>query len=124
MPLIPARRRPTDATVILALLGVLSALPLIVRFYWPAGGGLDITGHPIGRDFINNWVGPRLAFSGQLATLFDLEAYHAAIGTTFGAPLPFHNWGYPPFTLLLLWPLAQLPYFAALALWTGGLFAA
>lgn len=120
---LPARRRSLDPTVLLALLGVLSALPVVVRFYWPAGAGLDVTGHPIGRDFINNWVGPQLAASGHLATLFDLDAYHAAIGTLFGAPLPFHNWGYPPFTLLLLWPLGQLPYFAALSLWTGGLFA-
>ncbi|AWN48561.1 hypothetical protein DK419_21215 [Methylobacterium terrae] len=117
-------RRSADPTVLLVLLGLLSALPLVVRFYWPAGAGLDVTGHPIGRDFINNWVGPQLATSGRLATLFDLDAYHAAIGTLFGAPLPFHNWGYPPFTLLLLWPLGQLPYFAALALWTVGLFAA
>lgn len=118
-----SRRGPADPTVILALLGLLSALPLVVRFYWPAGGGLDVTDHPIGRDFINNWVGPQLAASGRLAALFDIDAYHAAIGTAFGAPLPFHNWGYPPFTLLLLWPLSQLPYFAALALWTVGLFA-
>ncbi len=64
---------------------------------------------------------PRLL--GRLATLFDLDAYHAAIGTEFGTALPFHNWGYPPFTLLLLRPLGGLPYFAALALWTAGLFA-
>ncbi|MFH6781750.1 MULTISPECIES: glycosyltransferase family 87 protein [Methylobacterium] len=121
---LPLRRRPTDPAVILALLGLLSTLPLVVRFYRPAGGGLDVTGYPIGRDFINNWVGPQLAASGRLATLFDLDAYQAAIGTAFGAPLPFHNWSYPPFTLLLLRPLSQLPYFAALALWTAGLFAA
>ncbi len=41
----------------------------------------------------------------------------------FRTALPFHNWGYPPFTLLLLRPLGGLPYFAALALWTAGLFA-
>jgi hypothetical protein len=95
----------------------LFALPF-TRFYAPAGGGLDVTGHPIGRDFINVWAGPRLAFGGNLATLFDLGAYAEAIGVLFGTPLPFHNWGYPPFSLLLLWPFAQLPYFWALALWT------
>ncbi|WP_238312376.1 glycosyltransferase family 87 protein [Methylobacterium organophilum] len=105
-------------------LGLLVTLPLAWRYYWPAGGGLDVTGHPIGRDFINNWVGPQLAFSGRLATLFDLEAYARAIGEVFGATLPFHNWGYPPFALLMLWPLGQMPYFAALSLWTFGLFAA
>ena len=104
-------------------LPVILLCPLVVVFYWPAAGGLDVTGHQIGRDFINVWAGPQLAFGGQLATLFDLHAYHAAIGELFGQPLPFHNWGYPPFTLLAFWPLAQLPYFVALAVWTVGLFA-
>ncbi|HEX8166875.1 MAG TPA: glycosyltransferase family 87 protein [Beijerinckiaceae bacterium] len=98
--------------------------PLLARFYWPADGGLDVTGHPIGRDFINAWAAPQLAFSGRLATLFDLDGYARAIGELFGAPLPFHNWSYPPFALLLFRPLSQLPYFWALALWTVGLFAA
>ena len=97
--------------------------PWVVWFYWPAGGGLDVTGHQIGRDFINVWAGPRLAFGGRLATLFDLDGYHAAIGALFGHPLPFHNWGYPLFTLPAFWPLAELPYFVALAVWTVGLFA-
>jgi Glycosyltransferase family 87 len=104
-------------------LPVILLSPLVVVVYWPAAGGLDVTGHQIGRDFINVWVGPQLAFGGQLATLFDLHAYHAAIGVLFGQPLPFHNWGYPLFTLLAFWPLAQLPYFVAFAVWTVGLFA-
>jgi Glycosyltransferase family 87 len=99
-------------------------LPAFVWFYWPAGGGLDVSGYPIGRDFINVWSGPRLAFAGKLSTLFDPEAYHVAIGALFGHALPFHNWSYPPFALAAFWPLAQLPYFAALAVWTCAGFAA
>jgi alpha-1,2-mannosyltransferase len=108
------------------LLFLILALPLLcqwmVWFYWPAAHGLDVTGHPIGRDFINVWAGPRLAFGGEITTLFDPEAYHAAIDKLFGTALPFHFWSYPPFTLPAFWPLAQLPYFAALAVWTLGLF--
>ncbi|HEY2135653.1 MAG TPA: glycosyltransferase family 87 protein [Xanthobacteraceae bacterium] len=96
--------------------------PLLMRFYWPDGGGLDVTGQAIGRDFINVWVGPQLAFDGRLATLFDLAGYQAAIGELFGHAMPFHNWGYPLFTLPMFWPLAQLPYFLALTVWTVGLF--
>lgn len=106
------------------ILSVLLFLPWARAFYWPASGGLDITGYPIGHDFINMWAGPQLAFDGRLAALFDLGAYHQAIGELFGHPLPFHNWGYPPFTLVAVWPLAQLPYFWALTVWTVGLFAA
>lgn len=98
-------------------------LPWMAQFYWPEANGLDVAGYQIGRDFINVWSGPQLAFGGKLAVLFDLRDYHAAIGELFGQPLRFHNWGYPLFTLPAFWPLAQLPYFAALAVWTVGLFA-
>ncbi len=112
-----ARRR------LYALASILLVLPIVLLVYRPAAHGLDITGHQIGRDFINVWAGPQLALGGALQTLFDLHAYHEAIGRLFGQPLPFHNWGYPLFTLLVFWPLAQLPYFWALTVWTVGGFA-
>ncbi|HEX8666493.1 MAG TPA: glycosyltransferase family 87 protein [Beijerinckiaceae bacterium] len=114
----------SDPLVLFPVAALLVSWPLLVRYYWPAGGGLDVTGHQIGRDFINVWAAPQLAFSGRLSTLFDLDGYADAIGALFGASLPFHNWGYPPFTLLMFWPFAQLPYFWALALWTATFFAA
>jgi hypothetical protein len=123
MPAASQSKVPTTRSLVYPALSVALLAPLIAWFYWPAGNGLDVTGHQIGRDFINNWVGPQLAFHGQMATLFDLDAYHAALGRLYGHPLPFHNWGYPLFTLPAFWPLAQLPYFLALALWTAGLFA-
>ena len=106
-------------------LAVLITFAVLVWWYWPAGhDGIDVTNHPIGRDFINNWVGPQLAFGGRLETLFDTKGYHRAIQELFGYPIPFHNWGYPPFTLIFFWPLGKLPSFWALVVWTVGLFAA
>ncbi len=99
-------------------------LPAFAWFYWPAADGLDVSGYPIGRDFINIWSGPQLAFHGRLSTLFDPEAYQAAIGALFGHALPFHNWSYPLFALPAFWPLSELPYFPALAVWTLATFAA
>lgn len=106
-----------------AIAAALMMSPILVLIYWPAGEGLDVNNYQIGRDFINVWVGPQLAFGGHLATLFDLHGYHVAIGELFGHALPFHNWSYPLFVLPIFWPLAQLPYFVALAVWTFGLFA-
>jgi hypothetical protein len=107
------------------VLGAAATFLTLVWWYWPAGhDGVDVTRHPIGRDFINNWAAPQLAFGGRLPVLFDTAGYHKAIQQLFGYPIPFHNWGYPPFTLLFFWPLGKLPYFWALALWTLGLFAA
>lgn len=106
------------------LASLLLFLPIFYQFYWPAAYGLDVTGQQIGRDFINVWAAPQLAFEGRIETLFDMNGYHEAIGALFGHRLPFHNWSYPLFTLPLFWPLAQLPYFVALAVWTLGLWGA
>lgn len=106
------------------LASLLLFCPIFYRLYWPAADGLDVTGQQIGRDFINVWAAPQLAFQGRLETLFDLRGYHEAIGALFGHRLPFHNWSYPLFTLPLFWPFAQLPYFVALAVWTLGLWGA
>jgi hypothetical protein len=108
---------------LLLLVASLALMVPVLRFYWPAGEGLDVVGYPLGRDFINVWSGPQVAFGDKVSALFDLRGYHEAIGRLFGTPLPFHNWGYPLFTLPAFWPLAQLPYFWALAVWTIGLFA-
>jgi len=113
-----------DPRILFPILSVLVCVRLLAAAYWPAEGGLDVARHQIGRDFINAWAGPRLAFDGRLALLFDFDAYPAAISALFGTALPWHAWSYPLFCLLLFWPLAQLPYFAALAVWTLGLFAA
>jgi hypothetical protein len=108
---------------LLLLVASLALMVPVLRFYWPAGEGLDVVGYPLGRDFINVWSGPQVAFGDKVSALFDLRGYHEAIGRLFGTPLEFHNWGYPLFTLPAFWPLAQLPYFWALAVWTVGLFA-
>lgn len=108
---------------LLLLVASLALMVPVLRFYWPAGEGLDVVGYPLGRDFINVWSGPQVAFGDKVSALFDLRGYHEAIGRLFGTPLPFHNWGYPLFTLPVFWSLAQLPYFWALAVWTVGLFA-
>ena len=106
------------------LASLLLFFPIFYRFYWPAADGLDVTGQQIGRDFINVWAAPQLAFEGHIETLFDIQGYHEAIGALFGHRLPFHNRSYPLFTLPLFWPLTQLPYFVALAVWTLGLWGA
>ena len=106
------------------LIAVAVVLPLLYKVYWPAGNGIDVAGYQIGRDFINLWAGPQLAYSGKLWTLFDIQAYWDEVGRLFGQALPLHSWCYPLFTLTLFWPLAQLPYFWALAIWTISTFAA
>jgi alpha-1,2-mannosyltransferase len=71
----------------------------------------------IGRDFLNVWSGGHLALQGQLATLYDYQAYMAWQASIFG-PLDPYNYSYPPHSLFLAMPFAMLPYPLALAIWT------
>ena len=47
--------------IILILTSLLVTAPLL-QVYRPAGNGLDVYDHPVGRDFINVWSGPQVAF--------------------------------------------------------------
>lgn len=112
-----ATARAIDARL-LVVIGLALIAPTLIKYYSPVNTLLDVTGHPLGRDFINVWVGPQLAYAERMSTLFDLRAYHDALGELYGTPLPFHNWGYPLFVLPVYWLFAQMPYLAAFASWT------
>jgi hypothetical protein len=114
---------PFVPRIALPVLALILVAPWAVYFYWPVNWVMDIQDHQIGRDFINVWVGPQLAFGGRLETLFSIYGYHSAINQIFDQALPLHNWSYPLFALPVFWPLAQLPYLVALAIWTAALLA-
>jgi hypothetical protein len=69
-------------------------------------------------DFTNLWMGARLALSGQIAVLFDVEAYSAAIDRDVVKFLAVSEWSYPPPMLLVGAPFAYLPLNVAHVLWT------
>jgi hypothetical protein len=56
----------------------------------------------------------RMAFVGEHQDLFDQAVYFSRLQEVFGDDCEIRNWSYPPHFLLLLWPLALLPYKAAL----------
>jgi hypothetical protein len=84
----------------------------------------DLTNHfmigaPFGRDFVNYWMGGRLALDGQLDLLTDLRAYNALIVERFGHSADdFFVFSYPPSLLPFLVPFGALPYLPALIAWT------
>jgi hypothetical protein len=71
------------------------------------------------RDFANYWTAGRLVLAGEQQQLFALETYFPHMQEVFGSDYPIHNWGYPPHSLLLLWPLGLLQYRPALLLFLG-----
>ncbi len=69
-------------------------------------------------DFTNLWMGARLAISGQIAILLDVEAYRAAIDREVVKFVFNSDWSYPPPMLLVGAPFAFLSLNAAYILWT------
>ncbi len=86
--------------------------------------GIDRSGKPLGTDFMSFYAASKLALSGHAAGAWAPAAHQAAEDGIFGRPLGYWAFFYPPAYLLLCWPLALLPYGAALAAWLGATTAA
>lgn len=103
---------------ILAGGGAVSALSWLAMVPWNIHGWM--IGAPLGRDFVNFWIAPRLVMAGQGAMLIDLPAYAETIKATFGMTRePSLFFVYPPHAMLLFAPFAALPFLPAVLLWTA-----
>ncbi|WP_128923525.1 glycosyltransferase family 87 protein [Bradyrhizobium guangxiense] len=79
---------------------------------------LDPGGFPVGRDFLNTWMGGRSAFSGGPADWFDFDVYMAALAKVTGIPgLAPMYWSYPPHLLFLIWPFGLLGFLPSYIAW-------
>jgi len=81
--------------------------------------GIDRSGKPLGTDFMSFYAASKLALSGHAADAWSPAAHQAAEDGIFGRSLGYWAFFYPPAYLLLCWPLALLPYGAALVAWLG-----
>lgn len=119
---------PSLRAVLVAILwsfGSLTAVALVVNDLIKADGlAIPKYGVVLGRDFVNLWMGGKMAWSGHLSLLYDLPGYIRFMHGYFPHQIQ-HNYSYPPHTLFLGLVLSPLPYPAAIALWligTGGMF--
>lgn len=104
----------------LTILGLVS-LGVAIAWVAPSRGGLDMTGKPLGTDFVAFWSAARVLLeAGTAVEIYDQTRHAAAQAAAFGggdvgyAPFP-----YPPSFLLLCAPLGLLPYLPALAAFLG-----
>ena len=82
-------------------------------------GIIYANGTPVGGDFINMWTAARLVLSDRTEAIYQVGQFMAAQEMiTGGADIGLRLWAYPPHSLLLVWPLAILGYYAALAVWS------
>jgi hypothetical protein len=112
-PWLNRRRIAVYPKLFLALFGLSFAI-------WVAmGRGLiDPRGKPIGPDFINFYAASAEALAGHASSAYDIAAHgdaeRAAVG---GRPVAVHLFDYPPTYILLILPLAMLPYVWSLLAW-------
>jgi hypothetical protein len=106
------------------LAGVVLVAPVVCISYWPVDGFYDIGRHPIGVDFVNIWSAPQIAVRYGVASVFDPDAYYAAVAKLFRPDIDLFVWVYPPSALLLAAPFSLMPYWLGLMVWTVCGFAA
>ena len=107
-----ADRARAYALILLALYGV-----AIVGWIALSSGMIDPNGKPIGTDFSSFYAAGTLALEGHSADVYNMAAHHAREQQIFGEATPYYGWLYPPLFLLVVTPLALLPYPLALAVW-------
>jgi alpha-1,2-mannosyltransferase len=98
------------------------ALYVIIAGYWMLGGlmpghaPVDRLEKPIGSDFLQFWTASNLALTSRAWAVYEPNLFYAAQQKVTGVfyPLPWH---YPPSFLLIVLPLAFLPYLLSLLLW-------
>ena len=99
------------------LIYLLVCLALTLAAVGLGQGVLDPSGKALGTDFISFWSASTLLRQGQPAAAYDHEALVAVQQSLAGADAPLYTWLYPPMALLLVAPLAALPYLPALLAW-------
>lgn len=80
---------------------------------------IEVSGFPVGRDFVNLWSGGRIALSGDYQTLFDAAKYAAYLQQHIHPSIVENGlvWSYPPTAFWVGLPFAWLPFYGALLLW-------
>jgi hypothetical protein len=105
---------------------VLAALAIAFVATLTSGEGADTAAGRLGGDYPAFYAAGRIAASGDLDEVNDLERLEAAQEDLFPADEDegFLTWAYPPHVALLYRPLAAVPYRASYALHTGLMIAA
>lgn len=106
------------------VLGVLTVLHLgtALRSAWAelgASSGLaHVDGSPLGGDFVNMVVAARLMLTGRVAEIYQPEMFMAFERSLVPTDIGLRLWAYPPHSLLFVWPLGPLDYWAGFIAWS------
>jgi hypothetical protein len=88
-------------------------------WYALADGLKDLSGTPLGADFLNVYAAGLMVWRGQAAVAYDWVAHRQIEQSVVGYAAPYFAWHYPPMFLAVAALVALLPY-----LWAFGLYLA
>lgn len=115
------RRRLAAYPKLFLLVYVASAATWLMR----SKGLIDPAGHPIGADFIDPWSASWLALHRLPQAVYDVPRLWSVERIAVHYPnVGFAGFHYPPVYLLLILPIALMPYAWSLLAWTVATFAA
>jgi alpha-1,2-mannosyltransferase len=90
----------------------------VITWVLSGHGIADPMGRPIGTDFLRLWTASYALLNGEARAIYDPAAFFALEqAVTQPATPDFYPWNYPPPSLLIVYPLALLPYLESLAAW-------
>ena len=83
-------------------------------------GMADPIGRPVGTDFLRLWTASCALLNGEERSIYQPDAFFALEQAVTQPSTPdYYPWNYPPSSLLIVYPLALLPYLASFAAWTA-----
>lgn len=95
---------------------------VVAAAYWvsESTGLIDPKDKPLGYDFIAFWSGATLALDGNPADVFDPAKLFAVQQVAVPGNEMIFLWHYPPTFLMMVLPLAVLPYIWSYLVWVFG----
>ncbi len=110
-------RAPRVALVLCASVWLFYAILAAWLTLTPTGKGLtNAAGGVLGNDFLFFYSASKMLLAGDPIAVFDQDRFFALQESIAGQRLQF-PWAYPPHLLLLVAPLALVPYVGALYAW-------
>jgi alpha-1,2-mannosyltransferase len=106
----------TSARLRRAVAAMLTVSPGMILWLLAGHGANDPTGRPVGTDFVDPWTVSWALLHGHAGLVYNPPAL-AALEHWLSGSSAFYDWEYPPSALLVVYPLALLPYLGSLALW-------
>ncbi|MDR3425079.1 MAG: glycosyltransferase family 87 protein [Alphaproteobacteria bacterium] len=119
------RRRMGSADMLVAVSRILVVEYVLGLSIWYAlaNGLKDLSGTPIGADFIDVYAAGVMVWRGQAAAAYNWVVHSGVEQSVAGYASPYFGWHYPPPFLAVAALVATVPYLWALALYMAATFA-